>query len=61
MRIILRWIPGLTWLQIGWSWNGKCEPGHAWMYRGLVRRDTFTLRGRGLVVMAMPKRARIHG
>lgn len=57
-RLILRCIPGLTWLQL--CPTRGAEPGHHWQYRGLIRRDTFTVRGWGLVVLAMPKRARLR-
>ena len=53
--MIIRWIPGLVWLQLHVSCT--IEPGHHWMYGGIVRRDTLTVRGRGLVVLAMPRRS----
>lgn len=34
------------------------HPGHRWMYDGIVRRDTFTVWGWGLIVMRMPRRLR---
>lgn len=57
-RLIIRWIPGLTWLQI--CPTRRAKPGHKWMYRGLVRRDTFTVHGWGVVLLALPSRIRIR-
>lgn len=42
-----RWL----WVQfvIGW----RLQSGHCWRLRGLVRHDSYTLRGVGLVVMKL--------
>jgi hypothetical protein len=63
--VTTRRVPGLVWLRldrhltptdIRRGASGYIEPGHGWLYAGLIRRDTFTVAGRGLVVMFMPKR-----
>jgi len=36
----------------------KAAPGHQWMYAGIVRRDTFTIHGWGLVIIRMPQHPR---
>lgn len=53
--VVLRGIPGLTWLRLAIG-GERIVPGHGWMLHGLVRRDTLTIRGRGLVVAALPAR-----
>jgi hypothetical protein len=50
--VTVRWVPGHVWVRLALS--RKAEPGHRWMYSGIIRRDTFTVRGWGLVVMRMP-------
>jgi hypothetical protein len=48
----IRWIPRHVWWRV---FIGRVRhPGHKWMYRGIVRRDTFTMFGWGLIVMRMP-------
>lgn len=56
LDLTIRRVPGFIWLRLSLSLSGHCEPGHAWMYQGIVRRDTLTICGRGLVVTAMPKK-----
>lgn len=49
----IRGIPGYRWVRV---FVGRVRnPGHAWLYSGLVRRDTLTGRGWGLIVMRMPR------
>lgn len=52
--IILRCIPGHHWVCL--SYGAGILPGHHWIYRGLIRRDTFTVFGRGIVFSRMPLR-----
>jgi hypothetical protein len=50
----IRWIPRHYWWRV---FVGRVRhPGHAWLYGGLIRRDTFTVGGWGVVVMRMPHR-----
>ncbi len=51
-RVTIRGIPRYHWWVIH---IGRVrQPGHRWMMRGIVRRDTFSVLGWGLVVMRMP-------
>lgn len=43
-----------------WSWvrltfSTKVEPGHQWHYNGLVRRDTLSVRGVGVILQRLVK------
>jgi hypothetical protein len=52
----IRGIPGHYWIRL---FVGRVRhPGHRWMYSGIVRRDTFTLLGWGLILMRMPRPCR---
>jgi hypothetical protein len=44
------------WIRVFISVTGECDPGHSWMYSGLVRRDAWVIRGYGFGVLRMPKR-----
>lgn len=49
----MRWIPRHVWVRV--ATGRRIGPGHRWMYGGIVRRDTFSVRGWGVVVMRMPE------
>lgn len=53
---IVRGVLGQVWVRAFVSFTGKCEPGHRWLYNGLVRRDAWVIRGVGFGVLRMPKR-----
>lgn len=49
----IRWIPRHHWWRI---FAGRVRhPEHAWIYAGLIRCDTYTVLGWGLIVMRMPR------
>lgn len=51
--VVLRGVPGHHWVRI--AVTRGAEPGHGWLYQRIVRRDTFTVHGVGLVVLRMPR------
>ncbi len=53
---IVRDVPGHTWIRAFVSFTGKCQPGHRWLYNGLVRRDAWVIRGVGFGLIRMPRR-----
>jgi hypothetical protein len=52
--IISRGVPGHYWVQVGVSFSREFEPGHSWLYSGLVRRDAWRLGRVGIYLMRMP-------
>jgi hypothetical protein len=54
--VCLRFIPGHHWVRLVLSFTGRCEPGHAWLYAGCMRRDAWRIGRLGFVVMRLPRR-----
>jgi hypothetical protein len=55
--ITWRWVPRHVWVRLCLTRSPNCDPGHRWLYAGLVRRDVWRLGRTSLVVMRMPRRA----
>ncbi len=53
--LVIRRVPRHHWVRL--AATTRIEPGHGWLYGNLVRRDTATIRGIGLVLMRIPHRA----
>lgn len=53
---VTRRLPRHHWLRLSAGWMPNCEPGHGWLYHGIIRRDAWTLGPIGFVVMRMPRR-----
>jgi hypothetical protein len=52
--ILTRKIPRHHWVRL--TAGTHIEPGHHWRYANLIRRDTLTVNGVGLVLTRMPTR-----
>lgn len=55
-RLVIRRVPGHHWVQLFVSLTGQTEPGHGWMYSGLVRRDAWRIGRLGFGIMRLPRR-----
>ena len=53
-EILSRRIPGYVWVRFGLSFTGKLEPGHHWMYPGIIRRDAWRIGRVGVYLLRMP-------
>lgn len=55
LDVCVRFVPGHYWVRLALSFTGECEPGHAWMYGGCMRRDAWRIGRVGFVVMRLPR------
>lgn len=56
MDLTIRGIPGHHWVRIFVTTSRQFEPGHAWLYVGMVRRDAWRIGRVGFGIMRMVKR-----
>lgn len=54
MDITIRWWPGHHWVRPFISFTGRCDPGHAWLYHGVIRRDAWRIGRLGFGLLRMP-------
>lgn len=54
-EVTLRWVPRHYWVRLCLLPTRRCDPGHAWMYYGLVRRDVWRLGPLSFVLMRLPR------
>lgn len=57
MDIVIRHVPSHHWVRLFVSTTGNCEPGHAWLYAGTMRRDAWRIGRFGFGLMRLPRRA----
>jgi len=53
MDVFVPW-PRHHWVRLFITF-GQCEPGHGWLYAGLVRRDAWRIGRIGFGILRMPK------
>lgn len=41
--LLTRRVPRTIWVRVFVSFTGTCEPGHNWLYMGLVRRHAWRI------------------
>jgi hypothetical protein len=54
-EVCLKWLPRHHWVRAFISWSGNCEPGRAWMYHGMIRRDAWRVGRLGFGLLRMPR------
>ena len=54
MDVFVPW-PRHHWVRLFIDPSGRCEPGHAWLYAGLVRRDAWRIGRIGFGILRMPR------
>ena len=52
-EVIIRHVPGHYWIRVFVS--PRVEPGHRWMYRGIIRRDAWRVGPVGFGIMRLTK------
>jgi hypothetical protein len=59
-EVLSRRVPRHYWVRVGVTFERGFEPGHAWLYSGLVHRDAWRVGRVGAYLIRMPNDDRLR-